>query len=102
MSCLRDLALDSTLNRYILSALQTTDTWEDNVPKCQKVRDTHISCFVLSCFLCKDTAELIQSECLIRSTNVFETESIQLSFINFTSYHMDEVGLSYFSLCRKT
>lgn len=36
-SCLRDLALDSTLNRYILSALQTTDTWEDNVPKCQKV-----------------------------------------------------------------
>ncbi|KAK5858522.1 hypothetical protein PBY51_002655 [Eleginops maclovinus] len=36
-SCLRDLALDSTLNRYILSALQTTDTGEDNVPKCQKV-----------------------------------------------------------------
>ncbi|KAG7515660.1 PAX3-and PAX7-binding protein 1 [Solea senegalensis] len=36
-SCLRDLALDSTLNRYILSALQTTDTTEDNVQKCQKV-----------------------------------------------------------------
>uniref|UniRef100_UPI0037E9B37D PAX3- and PAX7-binding protein 1 n=1 Tax=Semicossyphus pulcher TaxID=241346 RepID=UPI0037E9B37D len=36
-SCLRDLALDSTLNRYILSALQTTDTCEDNVLKCQKV-----------------------------------------------------------------
>ncbi|XP_058483009.1 PAX3- and PAX7-binding protein 1 [Solea solea] len=36
-SCLRDLALDSTLNRYILSALQTTDTAEDNVHKCQKV-----------------------------------------------------------------
>ncbi|XP_042287627.1 PAX3- and PAX7-binding protein 1 [Thunnus albacares] len=36
-SCLRDLALDSTLNRYILSALQTTDTNEDNVHKCQKV-----------------------------------------------------------------
>ncbi|XP_029303358.1 LOW QUALITY PROTEIN: PAX3- and PAX7-binding protein 1 [Cottoperca gobio] len=36
-SCLRDLALDSTLNRYILCALQTTDTGEDNVPKCQKV-----------------------------------------------------------------
>lgn len=36
-SCLRDLALDSTLNRYILSALQTTDTSEDNVLKCQKV-----------------------------------------------------------------
>ncbi|KAM7374384.1 hypothetical protein PAMP_007042 [Pampus punctatissimus] len=36
-SCLRDLALDSTLNRYILSALQTTDTSEDNVQKCQKV-----------------------------------------------------------------
>ncbi|XP_029029774.1 PAX3- and PAX7-binding protein 1 [Betta splendens] len=36
-SCLKDLALDSTLNRYILSALQTTDTEEDNVQKCQKV-----------------------------------------------------------------
>ncbi|CAJ1063923.1 PAX3- and PAX7-binding protein 1 [Xyrichtys novacula] len=36
-SCLRDLALDSTLNRYILSALQTTDTCEENVLKCQKV-----------------------------------------------------------------
>ncbi|XP_026227191.1 PAX3- and PAX7-binding protein 1 [Anabas testudineus] len=36
-SCLRDLALDSTLNRYILSALQTTDTPEDNLEKCQKV-----------------------------------------------------------------
>lgn len=39
-SCLKDLALDSTLNRYILSALQTTDTAEENVHKCQKV-----SCF---------------------------------------------------------
>uniref|UniRef100_A0A3P8U946 PAX3 and PAX7 binding protein 1 n=1 Tax=Amphiprion percula TaxID=161767 RepID=A0A3P8U946_AMPPE len=36
-SCLRDLALDSTVNRYILSALQTTDTAEENVQKCQKV-----------------------------------------------------------------
>ncbi|KAF7653297.1 hypothetical protein LDENG_00085100 [Lucifuga dentata] len=36
-SCLRDLALDSTLNRYILSALQTTDGGEDNIHKCQKV-----------------------------------------------------------------
>ncbi|XP_074467443.1 PAX3- and PAX7-binding protein 1 [Sebastes fasciatus] len=36
-SCLRDLALDSTLNRYVLSALQTTDTADDNVAKCQKV-----------------------------------------------------------------
>ncbi|XP_047463778.1 PAX3- and PAX7-binding protein 1 [Mugil cephalus] len=36
-SCLKELALDSTLNRYILSALQTTDTSEDNVEKCQKV-----------------------------------------------------------------
>ncbi|XP_034745951.1 PAX3- and PAX7-binding protein 1 [Etheostoma cragini] len=36
-SCLKDLALDSTLNRYILSALQTTDSGEDNIPKCQKV-----------------------------------------------------------------
>ncbi|KAM9331598.1 PAX3- and PAX7-binding protein 1 [Pholidichthys leucotaenia] len=36
-SCLGDLALDSTLNRYILSALQTTDTMEENVQKCQKL-----------------------------------------------------------------
>ncbi|XP_057677213.1 PAX3- and PAX7-binding protein 1 [Corythoichthys intestinalis] len=36
-SCLKDLALDSTLNRYILSALQTTDASEDNVLKSQKV-----------------------------------------------------------------
>lgn len=36
-TCLRDLALDSTLNRYILSALQTTDACEENVLKCQKV-----------------------------------------------------------------
>ncbi|CAN9501364.1 unnamed protein product [Ophioblennius macclurei] len=36
-SCLRDLALDSSLNRYILSALQTTDTEEENVHKCQKI-----------------------------------------------------------------
>lgn len=36
-SCLRDLALDSTLNRYILSALQTAEPGEDNVQKCQKV-----------------------------------------------------------------
>lgn len=37
ISCLKDLALDSTLNRYILSALQTTDTCEDHVEKTQKV-----------------------------------------------------------------
>uniref|UniRef100_A0A3Q3EH62 PAX3 and PAX7 binding protein 1 n=1 Tax=Kryptolebias marmoratus TaxID=37003 RepID=A0A3Q3EH62_KRYMA len=38
-SCLKDLALDSTLNRYILSALQTTDIGEENVQKCQKVAE---------------------------------------------------------------
>ncbi|CAG00478.1 unnamed protein product [Tetraodon nigroviridis] len=37
ISCLKDLALDSTLNRYILSALQTTDAGEENVHRCQKV-----------------------------------------------------------------
>ncbi|KAK5609602.1 hypothetical protein CRENBAI_003340 [Crenichthys baileyi] len=36
-SCLRDLALDSTVNRYILCALQSTDIGEENVLKCQKV-----------------------------------------------------------------
>lgn len=35
--CLKDLALDSTLNRYILSALQTTETAEENIQKCQKM-----------------------------------------------------------------
>lgn len=40
ISCLKDLALDSTLNRYILSALQTTDADEDNLHKCQKVGNT--------------------------------------------------------------
>ncbi|XP_037544231.1 PAX3- and PAX7-binding protein 1, partial [Nematolebias whitei] len=38
-SCLKELALDSTLNRYILSALQTTDIGEENVQKCQKVAE---------------------------------------------------------------
>ncbi|XP_049896363.1 PAX3- and PAX7-binding protein 1 isoform X1 [Epinephelus moara] len=46
ISSLKDLALDSTLNRYILSALQTTDTGEDNVPKCQKV----VECLPLQWF----------------------------------------------------
>ncbi|XP_068456764.1 PAX3- and PAX7-binding protein 1 isoform X2 [Clinocottus analis] len=45
-SCLKDLALDSTVNRYILSALQTTDTGADNVPKCQKV----VECLPLQWF----------------------------------------------------
>ena len=36
-SCVRELALDSTLNRYILSALQTTDSTDDSVLKCQQV-----------------------------------------------------------------
>lgn len=39
--CVRELALDSTLNRYILSALQTTDASEDSVHKCQQV----VECF---------------------------------------------------------
>ncbi|XP_034034245.1 PAX3- and PAX7-binding protein 1 [Thalassophryne amazonica] len=38
-SCLRDLGLDSTLNRYILSALQTTDPGEENFHKCRKVAE---------------------------------------------------------------
>ncbi|KAJ3589177.1 hypothetical protein NHX12_010025 [Muraenolepis orangiensis] len=39
--CVRELALDSTLNRYILSALQTTDSPDDSVLKCQQV----VQCF---------------------------------------------------------
>ncbi|XP_072302194.1 PAX3- and PAX7-binding protein 1 isoform X2 [Eucyclogobius newberryi] len=36
-STLKDMALDSILNRYIVSALQTSDSTEDNILKCQKV-----------------------------------------------------------------
>lgn len=36
-SCLKDMALDSVLNRYIVSALQTSDSMDDNIQKCQKV-----------------------------------------------------------------
>lgn len=36
-SCLKDMALDSVLNRYIVSALQTSDSTDDNIQKCQKV-----------------------------------------------------------------
>lgn len=36
-SSLKDMSLDSVLNRYIVSALQTSDSTEDNIQKCQKV-----------------------------------------------------------------
>ncbi|XP_072514953.1 PAX3- and PAX7-binding protein 1 [Salminus brasiliensis] len=36
-STLKELAVDSTLNRYILSALQMADSGEDSVEKCRKV-----------------------------------------------------------------
>ncbi|KAM4620751.1 PAX3- and PAX7-binding protein 1 [Polymixia lowei] len=45
-TCLRELALDSTLNRYILSALQTTDSGEDSIQKCQQV----VECFPVQWF----------------------------------------------------
>lgn len=37
-NCLIELAVDSTLNRFILSALQSTDVGEDSVEKCKKVK----------------------------------------------------------------
>ncbi|KAI5629258.1 PAX3- and PAX7-binding protein 1 [Silurus asotus] len=43
---LKELAVDSTLNRYILSALQSTDVGEDSVEKCRKV----VECFPLQWF----------------------------------------------------
>ncbi|XP_062869629.1 PAX3- and PAX7-binding protein 1 [Trichomycterus rosablanca] len=43
---LKELAVDSTLNRYILSALQTTDVAEDCVEKCKKV----VECFPVQWF----------------------------------------------------
>ncbi|KAF4081957.1 hypothetical protein AMELA_G00146230 [Ameiurus melas] len=43
---LKELAVDSTLNRYILSALQSTDVGEDSVEKCRKV----VECFPLHWF----------------------------------------------------
>ncbi|XP_054611944.1 PAX3- and PAX7-binding protein 1 isoform X2 [Dunckerocampus dactyliophorus] len=62
-SCLKDLALDSTLNRYILSALQTTDISEDNVYKSQKV----VECLPLHWFSgLKDQQTLPQLEPLCR------------------------------------
>ncbi|XP_056140649.1 PAX3- and PAX7-binding protein 1 isoform X2 [Lampris incognitus] len=45
-SCLRELALDSTLNRYILSALQTTEMSVDSIQKCQQV----VECFPMTWF----------------------------------------------------
>uniref|UniRef100_A0A3B1JKH8 GCF C-terminal domain-containing protein n=1 Tax=Astyanax mexicanus TaxID=7994 RepID=A0A3B1JKH8_ASTMX len=36
-STLKELAVDSTLNRYILSALQMADFGEDSVEKCRRV-----------------------------------------------------------------
>lgn len=36
-TALKELAVDSTLNRYILSALQATDVTEECVEKCRKV-----------------------------------------------------------------
>ncbi|XP_051765291.1 PAX3- and PAX7-binding protein 1 [Ctenopharyngodon idella] len=46
LSALKELAVDSTLNRYILSALQTTDASEEHVEKCRKV----VECFPVQWF----------------------------------------------------
>ncbi|KAI4896143.1 hypothetical protein NFI96_020014 [Prochilodus magdalenae] len=43
---LMELAIDSTLNRYILSALQMADVGEDSVEKCQQV----VECFPVHWF----------------------------------------------------
>ncbi|XP_076876060.1 PAX3- and PAX7-binding protein 1 [Brachyhypopomus gauderio] len=43
---LKELAVDSTLNRYILSALQAADVGEDSVEKCRKV----VECFPVHWF----------------------------------------------------
>uniref|UniRef100_A0A8C2PTH2 PAX3 and PAX7 binding protein 1 n=1 Tax=Cyprinus carpio TaxID=7962 RepID=A0A8C2PTH2_CYPCA len=45
-SVLKELAIDSTLNRYILSALQTTDVSEEHVEKCRRV----VECFPVQWF----------------------------------------------------
>ncbi|XP_052423276.1 PAX3- and PAX7-binding protein 1 [Carassius gibelio] len=45
-SVLKELAVDSTLNRYILSALQTTDVSEEHVEKCRRV----VECFPVQWF----------------------------------------------------
>ncbi|XP_016381482.1 PAX3- and PAX7-binding protein 1-like [Sinocyclocheilus rhinocerous] len=45
-SVLKELAMDSTLNRYILSALQTTDISEEDVEKCRRV----VECFPVQWF----------------------------------------------------
>ncbi|XP_034149345.1 PAX3- and PAX7-binding protein 1 [Esox lucius] len=46
-STLRELALDSTLNRYILSALQSSEPGPDSVLKCQRV----VECLPASWFV---------------------------------------------------
>ncbi|KAK7125845.1 hypothetical protein R3I93_021270 [Phoxinus phoxinus] len=46
LSALKELAVDSTLNRYILSALQTTDASEEHVEKCRRV----VECFPVQWF----------------------------------------------------
>uniref|UniRef100_A0A4W4GJE0 GCF C-terminal domain-containing protein n=1 Tax=Electrophorus electricus TaxID=8005 RepID=A0A4W4GJE0_ELEEL len=43
---LKELAVDSTLNRYILSVLQTADVGEDSVEKCRRV----VECFPVHWF----------------------------------------------------
>ncbi|XP_050977295.1 PAX3- and PAX7-binding protein 1 [Labeo rohita] len=45
-SVLKELAVDSTLNRYILSALQTTDVTEEHVEKSRRV----VECFPVQWF----------------------------------------------------
>uniref|UniRef100_A0A8C1BWT0 PAX3 and PAX7 binding protein 1 n=1 Tax=Cyprinus carpio carpio TaxID=630221 RepID=A0A8C1BWT0_CYPCA len=45
-SVLKELAIDSTLNRYILSALQTTDVSEEHMEKCRRV----VECFPVQWF----------------------------------------------------
>ncbi|XP_059401566.1 PAX3- and PAX7-binding protein 1-like [Carassius carassius] len=45
-SVLKELAMDSTLNRYILSALQTTDVSEEHMEKCRRV----VECFPVQWF----------------------------------------------------
>ncbi|XP_066507527.1 PAX3- and PAX7-binding protein 1 [Hoplias malabaricus] len=46
LNTLKELAIDSTLNRYILSALQMADAGEDSMEKCQRV----VECFPVHWF----------------------------------------------------
>lgn len=81
-NCLKELAVDSTLNRYILSALQSTDVGEDSVEKCKKVRTmqcvlkdfqvTTVYCIIS--FQLSSGCEILFSHCFLKVVECFPVQ----------------------------